>query len=46
MRATGTIALVSLLVLGVCASTASAEPLSMTFTEARANVGIQLRHQR
>jgi hypothetical protein len=42
MRATGAIALVSLLALGVCASTASAEPLSMTFTEARANVGIQL----
>jgi hypothetical protein len=31
-----------LLALGVCASTASAEPLSMTFTEARANVGKQL----
>jgi hypothetical protein len=42
MRAAGTIALVSLLALGVCASTASAEPLSMTFTEARANVGVQL----
>jgi hypothetical protein len=42
MRATGTIALVSLLALGLCASTASAEPLSMTFTEARANVGVQL----
>ena len=42
MRAAGTIALVSLLALGVCASTASAEPLPMTFTEARANVGIQL----
>lgn len=41
-RAMGTIALVSLLALGVCASTASAAPLSMTFTEARANVGIQL----
>jgi len=38
-RATGTIALVSLLALAVCASAASAEPLSMTFTEARANVG-------
>jgi hypothetical protein len=35
-------ALVSLLALGVCASPASAEPLSMTFTEARANVGKQL----
>jgi hypothetical protein len=34
--------LVSLWALGVCASTASAEPLSMTFTEARANVGKQL----
>jgi hypothetical protein len=42
MRATGTIALVALLALGVCASTASAAPLSMTFSEARANVGIQL----
>lgn len=42
MRATGAIALVSLLALGACASTASAEPLSMTFTEARANVGFQL----
>lgn len=42
MRATGTIALVSLLALGVCASVASAAPLSMTFTEARANVGVQL----
>lgn len=42
MRATGAIALVLLLALGVCASAASAEPLSMTFTEARANVGVQL----
>lgn len=43
MRATaGAIALVSLLALGVCASAASAEPLSMTFTEGRANVGVQL----
>jgi hypothetical protein len=42
MRATGTIALVLLLALGVCASAASAEPLSMTFTEDRANVGVQL----
>ncbi len=44
-RATGaiwTIVLVSLLALGVCASSASAAPLSMTFTEARANVGVQL----
>jgi hypothetical protein len=43
MRATGgAIVLASLLALGVCASAASAEPLSMTFTEARANVGVQL----
>ncbi|HEY6550042.1 MAG TPA: PASTA domain-containing protein [Solirubrobacterales bacterium] len=42
MQATGTIVLVSLLALGVWASTASAEPLSMTFTEDRANVGVQL----
>src|ERR1700750_2876591 len=35
-------ALVSVLALGVCAATASAAPLSMTFTEDRANVGIQL----
>lgn len=42
MRATATIALVLLFALGVCASTASAAPLSMTFTEARANVGVQL----
>jgi hypothetical protein len=42
MRARGTITLVLLLALGVCAPAASAEPLSMTFTEARANVGIQL----
>lgn len=41
-RATRTITLVSLLALGACASTASAAPLSMTFTEARANVGVQL----
>jgi hypothetical protein len=39
MRATGAIALVLLLALGVCASTASAAPLSMAFTEGRANVG-------
>lgn len=38
-RATGTIALVSLFALAVWASAASADPLSMTFTEARANVG-------
>jgi hypothetical protein len=42
MRAPGAIAVVLLLALGVCASTASAAPLSMTFTEARANVGVQL----
>jgi hypothetical protein len=42
MRARGTIAAVMLLALGVCAPTASAAPLSMTFTEARANVGVQL----
>ncbi len=42
MRGAGTIVLVSLLALGVCASAASAAPLSMTFTEARANVGVQL----
>jgi hypothetical protein len=35
-------ALVSLLALGIFASGANAEPLSMTFTEGRANVGIQL----
>jgi PASTA domain-containing protein len=35
-------ALISLLALVVCASVASAEPLSMTFTEARAHVGVQL----
>jgi hypothetical protein len=42
MRARGTITLVLLVALGLCASTASAAPLSMTFTEARANVGVQL----
>ncbi|HEX3734536.1 MAG TPA: PASTA domain-containing protein [Solirubrobacterales bacterium] len=42
MRILGTIALVSLLALGVCASAADAESLSMTFTEDRANVGVQL----
>jgi PASTA domain len=35
-------AIVSLLALVVCASPASADPLSMTFTDARANVGKQL----
>ncbi len=39
MRATGAIALALLLALSAWASTASAEPLSMTFTEGRANVG-------
>jgi PASTA domain len=34
--------LVSLSALGICASTAGAAPVSMTFTEARANVGVQL----
>lgn len=42
MRSRGTIALVLLFALGVCAPAASAEPLSMTFTESRANVGVQL----
>lgn len=41
MRARGTIVLALLLALGVCAP-ASAAPLSLTFTEARANVGKQL----
>jgi hypothetical protein len=42
VRAMGAIALVALLALGFCASMARAESLSMKFTEARANVGIQL----
>lgn len=42
MRSKGAVALVLLAALGVCASTASAAPLSMRFTEARANVGVQL----
>ncbi len=42
MRAIGAIAFVSLLALGVCASPVSAQPLSMAFTEGRANVGVQL----
>jgi hypothetical protein len=42
MRAPGAIAGVLLLMLSVFASSASAAPLSMTFTEARANVGVQL----
>jgi hypothetical protein len=42
MRVRGTIALVLLFAWGVCASTASAAPLSMKFTEARANVGVML----
>lgn len=41
-RTRGSIALALLLVLGVCASAASAAPLSMTFTEGRANIGVQL----
>lgn len=41
-RAAGAIAFVFLLALGIWASRASAEPLSMTFTEDRANVGVQL----
>jgi hypothetical protein len=36
------IGLVALLALGLCAATARAESLSMEFTEARANVGVQL----
>lgn len=36
------LALAALLALGIGAARASAEPLSMTFTEARANVGVQL----
>lgn len=39
MRTAWTIALMVLSALGVCASPASAEPLSMAFTEGRANVG-------
>src|SRR3954449_7029618 len=35
-------ALASLLALGVFVPAASAQPLAMTFTEARANVGVQL----
>lgn len=42
IRAVGTFVVVSLLALGAFAATASADPLSMTFTEARANVGVQL----
>jgi hypothetical protein len=38
----GAIALVLLSALAFCASRASADPLSMTFTESRANVGVQL----
>jgi len=41
MRMPGAIALVLLLALA-CVPSASAAPLSMTFTEARANVGVQL----
>jgi hypothetical protein len=39
MRAVGTIVVASILALGAFAGTASAEPLSMAFTEGRANVG-------
>jgi hypothetical protein len=42
MRAAGAIGLALLLALGAWVSTASAAPLSMTFTEDRANVGVQL----
>lgn len=42
MRTRGTIVLVLFLALGVCAQSATAAPLSMAFTEARANVGVQL----
>lgn len=41
-RAAGAIGLALLLALGAFAAAASAAPLSMTFTEARANVGVQL----
>jgi hypothetical protein len=41
-RRAGAMALFALLALGVCVSVASAGPLSMRFTEARANVGVQL----
>lgn len=40
--ATAAIVLASLLLLAICATTAHAAPLSMTFTEGRANVGDQL----
>jgi hypothetical protein len=42
LRSLTMIGLVSLLALSVFTATASAEALSMTFTEARANVGVQL----
>ncbi|HUC07450.1 MAG TPA: PASTA domain-containing protein [Solirubrobacterales bacterium] len=42
MRAAGAMGLALALALSVWTSTASAEPLSMTFTEDRANVGVQL----
>ncbi|HKF82221.1 MAG TPA: PASTA domain-containing protein [Solirubrobacterales bacterium] len=41
-RATGAAALLLFLALAVCTATANAAPLSMTFTESRANVGVQL----
>ncbi len=42
MRRAESIGLGALLALAVCAAPASADPLSMTFTEDRANVGVQL----
>lgn len=42
MRAVGSTVVALLVTLGAFAATASAEPLSMTFTEDRANVGVQL----
>lgn len=42
VRVSTAIALVAVAALGVGTSVASAEPLSMSFTEARANVGVQL----
>lgn len=38
----GTVSSIALVALSVFAATASADPLSMRFTEARANVGVQL----
>ena len=42
VRVSTAIALVAVAALGVGTSVASAEPLAMSFTEARANVGVQL----